>query len=131
MFADIINYALNLLSNFNGWHKKPCILIKFSFTPHSTRHTIRFKGKIAFKIDFPNALHQIIKIHSSEKWRNIPAWSAALEAACKQNGILFANCDSLAADYPNLWDPDGIHFREAFYPHWASVLVITTLMEET
>lgn len=67
----------------------------------------------------------------SEKWRNIPAWSAALEKACKENGILFANCDSLAEDYPNLWDPDGIHFREAFYPHWASMLVVTTLMEET
>ena len=67
----------------------------------------------------------------SEKWRNIPQWSAALEAACKQNGILFANCDSLAVDYPKLWDPDGIHFREAFYPHWASILVVTTLMEET
>ena len=66
----------------------------------------------------------------SEKWRNIPQWSAALEAACKENGILFANCDSLAVDYPNLWDPDGIHFREAFYPHWASMLVVTTLMEE-
>ena len=66
----------------------------------------------------------------SSKWRNIPQWSAALEAACKENGILFANCDSLAVDYPNLWDPDGIHFREAFYPHWASVLVVTTLMEE-
>ena len=67
----------------------------------------------------------------SEKWRNIPQWSAALEKACKDNGILFANCDSLAVDYPNLWDPDGIHFREAFYPHWASMLVVTTLMEET
>ena len=67
----------------------------------------------------------------SEKWRNIPQWSAALEKACKDNGILFANCDSLAVDYPKLWDPDGIHFREAFYPHWASMLVVTTLMEET
>jgi len=66
----------------------------------------------------------------SAKWRNIPAWSAELEKACNANGILFANCDSLAVDYPKLWDPDGIHFREDFYPHWASILVITTLMED-
>lgn len=66
----------------------------------------------------------------SAKWRNIPQWSAALEKACKENGILFANCDSLAEDHPNLWDPDGIHFREEFYPYWASMLVVTTLMED-
>ena len=65
----------------------------------------------------------------SAKWRDIPEWSAALEKACKDNGILFANCDKLAEDHPNLWDPDGIHFRKEFYPYWASNLVVTTLME--
>jgi len=67
----------------------------------------------------------------SQKWYNIPDWSAALEKACQANGILFANCDSLAEDYPNLWDPDGIHFREEFYPYWASALLLPTLMEDT
>jgi len=65
----------------------------------------------------------------SSKWRNIPQWSEALEKACEQNGILFANCDSLYDDYPNLWDPDGIHFRKEFYPYWASCLLVATLME--
>lgn len=67
----------------------------------------------------------------SKKWYNIPDWSAALEKACEANGILFANCDSLAEDYPNLWDPDGIHFREEFYPYWASAMLLPLLMEET
>jgi hypothetical protein len=66
----------------------------------------------------------------SDKWRNIPDWSKVLEAACKENNILFANCDDLAEDYPKLWDPDGIHFRKEFYPYWASRLVVTTLMED-
>lgn len=66
----------------------------------------------------------------SEKWRNIPQWSAALEEACKENDILFANCDDLANTHPNLWDPvDGIHFRKEFYPYWASCLIATILME--
>ena len=65
----------------------------------------------------------------SAKWRNIPQWSAALGQACKENGIIFANCDKLAEDYPKLWDPDGIHFREAFYPYWASNLIVAKLME--
>ena len=65
----------------------------------------------------------------SSKWRDIPQWSEALEQACKENNVLFANCDALAVDHPNLWDPDGIHFREDFYPYWASNLVVATLME--
>ena len=65
----------------------------------------------------------------SRKWYNIPEWSAALEKACEENGILFANCDSQAVNHANLWDPDGIHFRKEFYPYWASCLVAAMLME--
>lgn len=66
----------------------------------------------------------------SAKWRNIPEWSAALEQACKENGVLFANCDYLANTQANLWDPkDGIHFRKEFYPYWTSCLVAAILME--
>jgi len=66
----------------------------------------------------------------SSRWYDIPEWSAALEVACAENGILFANNDQLAVDYPNYWDPDGIHFRPALYPYWAANLVLVTLMEE-
>ena len=70
-------------------------------------------------------------VKSSARWRNIPEWSKALGEACAENGILFANCDSLYTKYPNLWDPkDGVHFRKELYPYWASMLVVTTLMEE-
>jgi len=65
----------------------------------------------------------------TKKWYAIPEWSAALEKACQENGVLFAKCDSLADKYPNLWDPDGIHFRKEFYPYWASCLLVATLME--
>lgn len=64
----------------------------------------------------------------SSKWYNIPEWSAALEKACQENNVIFANCDQLAVDYPNLWDPDGIHFRKEFYPYWASCLAAALLM---
>ncbi len=65
----------------------------------------------------------------SSKWYNIPDWSDALEKACQENDVLFANCDHLAVDHPNLWDPDGIHFRKEFYPYWASCLAAALLME--
>ncbi len=63
----------------------------------------------------------------SQNWRNIPEWSATLEKACKENHIIFANCDKLAQDYANLWESDGIHFRSALYPHWMKQLILSKL----
>jgi hypothetical protein len=84
----------------------------------------------------PDAIREMLKdvrkdpaFKKSAKWRNIPEWSETLERYCKENNILFANCDALAEEHPKLWDPDGIHFREDFYPYWASNLVVATLME--
>ena len=66
----------------------------------------------------------------SSRWYDIPEWSTALEQACNEKGIAFANNDQLAVDYPNYWDPDGIHFRPALYPYWATNLVMAGLMKE-
>ena len=64
----------------------------------------------------------------SKRWRDIPEWNVVLKAACAENGILYADCDRLYEEYPKLWDPDGIHFREAFYPYWSSLLIATALI---
>lgn len=65
----------------------------------------------------------------SSKWYNIPAWSAALENACHENGVIFVNNDAISETYPELWDPDGIHVREAFYPYWGTNLILAALRE--
>lgn len=64
----------------------------------------------------------------SKRWRDIPEWNVVLKEACVENGILYADCDRLYEEYPKLWDPDGIHFREAFYPYWSSLLIATALV---
>lgn len=63
----------------------------------------------------------------SKKWYNIPDWSDALGEACRENGVIFVDNDGIAETYASLWDPDGIHLREAFYPYWAANLIIGTL----
>ena len=65
----------------------------------------------------------------SSKWYNIPDWSAALEEACKENGIVFANNDAISQTYAKLWDPDGIHVKKEFYPYWATNLILATLQD--
>lgn len=63
----------------------------------------------------------------SSKWYNIPEWSAAVEQACQEKGIAFANNDQISEKYADLWDPDGIHVKEAFYPYWAINLIAASL----
>lgn len=66
----------------------------------------------------------------SSKWRRIPDWNKVLKKVCEENGIIYADCDALYDQYPDLWDPDGIHFRKAFYPHWGVELIASALMGE-
>lgn len=58
------------------------------------------------------------------KWAEIPEYNAALEKACRKNGIEFADASAVAADHADLWESDGIHLRSAFYRYWASCLIV-------
>ena len=63
----------------------------------------------------------------SSRWRWIPEWNEVLEAACAENGVLYANCDWLQDSFPWYWDADGIHFRPSLYPYWGGMLLVTAL----
>ena len=63
----------------------------------------------------------------SSKWREIPQYSAAVEAACAENGVIFVNNDQIAAEHMDLWEVDGIHLQIPFYKYWASNLIIAVL----
>ncbi len=66
----------------------------------------------------------------SSRWYQIPDFSAAVEAACQEQGILFSNNDSISETYAEYWQPDGIHVRPEFYPYWATNLILTTIEGE-
>lgn len=66
----------------------------------------------------------------SSRWRALEDWNTALEQACRENSVAYAECSQILIDHPNYLDPvDGHHFRKEFYPYWASCLVATLLME--
>ncbi len=56
-------------------------------------------------------------------WRRIPEFSRAVGQMCQENGIPFADNDAISEQWPEYWDPDGIHVRPAFYPYWAKNLL--------
>lgn len=63
----------------------------------------------------------------STDWYNIPDWNVALEAACKEAGILFTNCDPVYEEHSDLYEIDGVHFLSTMYPYWAGELIVTAL----
>ncbi len=59
-------------------------------------------------------------------WYNIPKYSDAVKQMCEDYGYYFCDNQNIVDEYPELWDPDGIHFREAFYPYWGANLLEVT-----
>ena len=59
----------------------------------------------------------------SQKWYDIPEYSAACGTMCEENGWYFADNTEIVEEYRSLYDIDGIHFQQAFYPHWAVNLI--------
>lgn len=57
-------------------------------------------------------------------WHNIPAYSNAVKEMCEREGYIFIDNSNLEEQYPDLWDPDGIHLRRAFYPYWATNMIL-------
>ena len=63
----------------------------------------------------------------STDWYNIPDWNVALEAACKEAGILFTDCNAVYEEHSDLYEIDGVHFLSTMYPYWAGELIVTAL----
>ena len=59
----------------------------------------------------------------SKAWYNIPEYSAACEQMCEENGWFFANNDEIVEEHRDMYDIDGIHMQQAFYPYWAVNLI--------
>lgn len=64
---------------------------------------------------------------TSSRWYWIPDWNVVLEEVCRENGILFANCDWVYEQQNYYWVSDGIHLRPYVYPYWGGQLIITAL----
>ena len=61
-------------------------------------------------------------------WKRVPEFNAAVESACAENGIIFADNDEISAEYnETLWQPDGIHLRVPFYKYWGKNLMLAAL----
>jgi hypothetical protein len=59
----------------------------------------------------------------SQAWYNIPEYSAACKQMCEDNGWFFADNDQIVEEHRDLYDIDGIHMQQPFYPYWGVNLI--------
>ncbi len=70
-------------------------------------------------------------LETQERWGRIPEFNAAIEAYCKENGLIFADNEAICQEHADLWEGDGIHVKSTFYPYWAANLIIASWGEDT
>ena len=56
-------------------------------------------------------------------WYEIPDFNYVLMQMCAENDIKYADNTNICDEYPDLWDIDGIHLKDSFYPYWAANLL--------
>lgn len=64
-----------------------------------------------------------------ERMKSISGWNEALAAACKENDVIYVDNTAICEEHADLWEPDGIHVKQTFYPYWIRNLVIAALEE--
>ncbi|MCF2651727.1 SGNH/GDSL hydrolase family protein [Anaeromassilibacillus senegalensis] len=67
----------------------------------------------------------------SSKWLEIPDYNTAVREFCEKNHYSYIDNSELCAQYADLWEPDGIHVNEAFYPYWATNMIAEVFQNET
>ena len=63
-------------------------------------------------------------LSQEEIWNQIPEFNAALKTMCSKNDITYIDNGMLSDEYADLWDVDGIHVLETFYPYWAANMLL-------
>lgn len=55
----------------------------------------------------------------SQKWKDIPDWNAEIKRHCEKENIPYIDVTDTIEEHSDLYDPDGIHVKKAFYEYWA------------
>ncbi len=64
-------------------------------------------------------------MQASPSWRKIPDFNKAVKAMCAEKGVTYVDNEEIAAEYMDtMWNEDGVHLHEEFYPIWAKNLLM-------
>lgn len=69
-------------------------------------------------------------IDATPAWGNIPEWSEAVHKMVEEKGFGWVDVDDLISEHQDLYDPDSIHVQKAFYPLWATQMMLSVYDEQ-
>ena len=69
-------------------------------------------------------------IDTTPVWGNIPEWSEAVHKMVEEKGFGWVSVDNLVSEHQDLYDPDSIHVQKAFYPLWATQMMLSVYDEQ-
>mgnify|MGYP002510965710 FL=1 len=61
---------------------------------------------------------------SFEGYARIPEYNAALQEMAQENGYKFIDNSTVAYEYADLYEQDGLHLQKDFYQHWAASMIM-------
>lgn len=64
----------------------------------------------------------------SPVWSWIPDWNVYIKNYCAEHDIHYVDISDLCNSHPELYDIDGVHFLDDFYPLWG-MRIVTTIIE--
>lgn len=61
---------------------------------------------------------------SFEGYARIPEYNAVLQEMAQENGYKFIDNSTVAYEYMDLYEQDGLHLQKDFYRHWAASMIV-------
>lgn len=59
----------------------------------------------------------------STSYYRLAEYNTAIKAYCKKNSISYIDATAVCEAHTDLFEPDGIHYKETFYPFWANTIL--------
>lgn len=63
-------------------------------------------------------------------WAEIPAWNVAIKKYCEENGIHYIDIQNLCDSHPEMYNDDGVHMHDEFYPLWGMEIVTQIINDQ-
>lgn len=59
----------------------------------------------------------------SPVWAEIPAWNVIIKEYCETHGIHYVDIQDLCDAHPEMYNDDGVHLHDEFYPLWGAEII--------
>lgn len=66
----------------------------------------------------------------SPVWAQIPAWNVVIKQYCQEHGIHYIDIQTLCDSHPEMYNDDGVHMHDEFYPLWGMEIITQIINDQ-